>query len=341
MALFGKKKKRRTAVGQAPAEARVQPVRKRRRKRHKSNRILYYILVLLILAIVGVALSLTVFFKITEVSVTGTDKYPAEELERMTGISVGDNLLRADLKKAKENLMVYPYVEAVTAKRAYPPAVEIVITEAVPMAAFVEETGGCTLVSAAGRLLERGAPLPEGVLPILGVSLSGEEGDYPAVAPKKATEEETARAAAAAEAFLMTEYLLDAMEESGLTLELADFTDRFNIMGRYSEDITVEFGSESELARKMKLVREVIDNQLSHDFVGVLYAGTEGKVWADPENTAPEISIPDHYVFDEETGTYVDPAELAARNPAPPAQSEPEEDGEERGRIVIVEEVDE
>ena len=97
------------------------------------------------------------------------------------------------------------------------------------------------------------------------------------------------------------------------------------ILAKYSEDIVVEFGSESELARKMKLVREVIDNQLEAGFRGVLYAGTVGKVWADPENNVPEISIPDHYVFDEKTGTYVDPAELEPKQPV----QLPEEDGEE------------
>ena len=110
-------------------------------------------------------------------------------------------------------------------------------------------------------------------------------------------------------------------------VEKVDFSDRYNIQAKYSQDIVIEFGSESELSRKMKLVVEVIENQLEANFRGVLYAGTVGKVWADPENNIPDISIPDHFVYDEESGTYVDPAQLEPVRQ--PQSSQPEQDGEE------------
>ena len=342
MGLFGKKKtKKRRKGGQAVQQQSVQAQptqqmppkrRKRRRKRHKSNRILYYILVLFILTIVGVTLSLTVFFKITAISVKGVNKYPVDVIQQLTGISVGDNLFRADLKAAKTKIMELPYVEDVTLKRAYPPTIVVEVTQAKPVAALEEANGGYTLVSADGRILERDAQLPENLLPIRGAELQGNPGDYPSVAPKKATAEEQALAEEAAEIIRMTNYMLKALEESGLELQEVDFSDRYNILAHYSEDVVIEFGSESELPRKMKLVHEVIDNQLEADFRGVLYAGTVGKVWADPENSLPNISIPDHYVYDEESGTYVDPAELEPKQPVlPPDQQqgqtdEPEED---------------
>lgn len=337
MGLFRKKKaKKRGDRGQAvqqeqavvaqPAQAKR---RRRRRKRHKSNRILYYILVLLILAIVGVTLSLTVFFKITAITVKGVNKYPVEAIQQLTGISVGDNLFRADLKTARAKIMELPYVEEVALKRTYPPVIVVEVTQAKPVAALEEANGGYTLISADGRILERDAQLPAELLPISGAELQGNPGDYPAQAPQKASEEELALAEESAEIIRMTNYLLQALEESGLALQEVDFSDRYNILAQYSEDIVIEFGSESELARKMKLVREVIDNQLEAGFRGVLYAGTVGKVWADPENNVPEISIPDHYVFDEKTGTYVDPAELQPKQPAQPAQEDGEEDEEE------------
>ncbi len=334
MGLFRKKKaKKRGNRGQAvQQEQAVQAQAKRhrrRRKRHKSNRILYYILVLLILAIVGVTLSLTVFFKITAITVKGVNKYPVEAIQQLTGISVGDNLFRADLKTAKAKIMELPYVEEVTLKRTYPPVIVVEVIQAKPVAALEEANGGYTLISADGRILERDAQLPAELLPIIGAELQGNPGDYPAQAPKKATVEELALAEESAEIIRMTNYLLQALEESGLVLQEVDFSDRYNILAKYSKDIVVEFGSESELARKMKLVREVIENQLEADFRGVLYAGTVGKVWADPENNVPEISIPDHYVFDEKTGTYVDPAELQPKQPAQPAQEDGEEDEED------------
>ena len=332
MGLFGrKKKKRRRSSGQAARQqaqmvqnqAAATPSRKkRRRKRHKSNRILYYILVLFVLTVVGVALSLTVFFKITAISVKGVSKYPISAVQQLTGISIGDNLFRADLKTAKQKIEALPYVEEVTIKRSYPPEIVVEVVQAKPVAALEEDNGGYTLISADGRILERDAQLPADLLPILGAELKGDPGAYPAQVPKKATDEEKAAAEEAAEIIRMTNYTLQALEESGLVLQMVDFSDRYNIQAQYDENIVIEFGSESELTRKMKLTREVIDNQLEPDFRGVLYSGTVGKVWADPEKVLPDISIPDDYVFDEESGTYVDPAEL---KPASSAQSVPQE----------------
>ena len=96
MGLFGKKKRKTHRGGQAAAQQNSLPQaenravssrKKRRRKRHKSNRILYYILVLFILLVVGVALSLTVFFKITAISVKGVSKYPVSAVQQLTGIT--------------------------------------------------------------------------------------------------------------------------------------------------------------------------------------------------------------------------------------------------------------
>lgn len=324
----------RTAQSRTPAQpaqqaaARQPDRKKRRRRRHKSNRTLYYILVLLIAAIVGTVLSLTVFFKIQTITVKGVSKYPVEAIRQLTGISIGDNLFRADLKAAEEKIGALPYVEEVHLSRAYPPEIVVEVTQARPVAALLESGGGYTLISADGRILERGAQPPDGVLRITGATLGGSAGDYPAVAPKKATEEEKTLAEDAAEVLRMTNYTLAALEESGLALAEVDFSDRYNICASYDESITIEFGSESELSRKMKLVAEVIENQLEPDFRGVLYAGTVGKVWADPESSLPEISIPDDYVYDEATGTYVDPAELNSRQSAQES-SEPEENEEE------------
>jgi len=203
MGLFGKKKRKTHRGGQAAAQQNNLPQaenravssrKKRRRKRHKSNRILYYILVLFILLVVGVALSLTVFFKITAISVKGVSKYPVSVVQQLTGISAGDNLFRVDLGAAKEKIMELPYVEDVTLRRSYPPEIVVEVTQAQPVAALEEENGGYTLISADGRILERDAQLPDNLLQVVGAELKGDPGAYPAKPPKKASEEELAAA---------------------------------------------------------------------------------------------------------------------------------------------------
>jgi len=298
----GAPQNRRPATGRSPRPVRAD---KPRRRHRRGNYILYYILIMLLLAVTGVVLSLTVFFKIGAITIKGTDKYPADEMRQKTGISIGDNLFRANLKQARANLMQYPYVADVKLTRNYPPEIVVQITEEVAAAAL-QQGSGYTLVSADGRILEENAQLPEGVIPITGVTFEGQPGDYPAVAPKDADDAAREKADDAAEVVRMIQYLNDALRDSGLTIQSADFSDSFNIVVRYSDDITIEFGSESELTRKMKFARKVIDTQLEDGFKGVLYADTVGKVWADPDNQ-DSLGIPDNYVYDEATGTYVDP----------------------------------
>lgn len=79
-----------------PAKARERAgaaaVDQRRRRRRTGRQALHYLLILAVATAIMAALSLTVFFKIETVEVTGLTKYAAEEVIQASGVQVGQNL---------------------------------------------------------------------------------------------------------------------------------------------------------------------------------------------------------------------------------------------------------
>ena len=266
---------------------------KRRRRRRHGNYILYYILLVLLLVATGVVLSLTVFFKIETVTVVGTDKYPNNEMVQRTGVVIGENLFRIDTRTIEKNMREYPYVEGVEIRRNYPPEVVVTVTEATPMA-VVEMNEGYTVISTSGRILETGLGEPPASLPLVtGLRMPGRPGEMVG---------EDAQ-----EGLNTLRYITQALASVGFdSVQAIDLSDRLNIVLVYSDDITIELGVENDLDRKLKLVAEVLENQLEHSFKGTLYADTVGKVWADPEDQAQILPVDlDEYVFDEESQTFI------------------------------------
>ena len=76
-------------------------VRKKRRRR-KQNLSLYYTAIFFLVAVVGIILSLTVFFNVKEVIVTGNSIYTNNDIILASGIKTGDNLVRLSSSKVEK-----------------------------------------------------------------------------------------------------------------------------------------------------------------------------------------------------------------------------------------------
>ena len=98
--------------------------RMRRRRRFMP---IYIFTVLLLTACLGMALSMTLFFNVSSIKVTGTaPQYSAEEITMASGVGKGDNLLRMNVKELENNIesdMIY--IESATVSKKYPDAVTI------------------------------------------------------------------------------------------------------------------------------------------------------------------------------------------------------------------------
>lgn len=246
------------------ARAQAQAANGRRRtKRRRGKRTLHFALLILFLLAAGAVLSFTVFFKIEAVPVVGTDKYDPGDIAKASGIVIGENLLRIDKDEIQKKLLAqFPYIESVEVRRKLPPAVELSITQAVPVAA-ISQGEQVVLINREGKVLERGILLvPEEIPLIKGIDATGKQ---PGAI--------VADSDAALEKLGMLQRLMDAMDQSGFTqVTNVDLTDRLNIRIIYENRIILELGSEGDLPYKLEFVQFALQNKLGPEERGTLDA---------------------------------------------------------------------
>lgn len=235
----------------------------RRRKRSKKKYTLYYLLALVLMLCIGVALSLTVFFKIESIQVVGDTRYAKEELIGAAGVSVGENLFRVSKKSASERLIAgYPYIAQVRLQRVLPNALLLHVTEAKAIAA-VETGQAYTLLDARARVLETGLPTcPEGYFRTVGFSVEGlSPGDF-------LPEREADRLS------LLLE-LQDCIAANGLSkIGLIDLSDPADIWLLYDGRVAVELGGRSDIDYKIRAAKSVMDISVTDKTVGTLDVST-------------------------------------------------------------------
>lgn len=258
----------------------VKNVRRRRRKRktggaavsrpsvkRRGRRGLYWVSALALTALVGLVLSLTVFFKIGEVSVSGDSPYTQEQVVQASGIEIGKNLWLLDTGEmaaaVKESLA---YAERVSVKRRLPST--IVIEVAAPeITAAAEISGGMCLISGEGRILERNYDGPAVVYK--GIA-GGEDGGY-----------------IDGDAALLLERhnaILRALEKCGLggladSIYAAGIAESWFV---YDGRLKVELGSSGNLEKKLDGCLNFIENNLGGDEVGVFTAKETDKQYFRP-----------------------------------------------------------
>ncbi|WP_195277196.1 cell division protein FtsQ/DivIB [Anaerotruncus rubiinfantis] len=312
----------------APDRAKAAAANSQRRKRRRTGRqTLNYILILLAAAVVMVVLSLTVFFKIEKLEVTGTTKYAVQEIIDTSGVKIGDNLFCVSEKGVTRRLAEkYPYVEAVNLKRTFPPKLTIEITQAKVLGAVASDDG-YVVIGQNGKILETGAQtLPEGTTAITGMYLSdhtvgrilgeiSQKGEIVAPEEQFASSEETSSQKAASssedakvdpkkldkqrreraatvekDGYAMLKSLVDAVEETGFErITLVDFTDRLNMLLVYDNRVMIELGSQANLPYKLKFAQKVIEDELEPTFQGILDVSIDKEVWVDPCSIEQEL----------------------------------------------------
>ncbi len=153
-------------------EDKMELSKKRARQRNGQNT-LYYILLGILASSVGIALSLTVFFRIEQVQVTdnieiseaeiATDTqnrvmpqmYTTDEIIALSGIQFGDNLFTIDTGSIEKVLLTkYPYTENVKFKRMIPSILELHLEVSEPFA-YIDTVNSITVVNEEGRVLEQ------------------------------------------------------------------------------------------------------------------------------------------------------------------------------------------
>lgn len=244
--------------GQArPAVRRTRPASQQpRRRRRRGKRTLHYLLLLIFVLSAGVILSLTVFFQIEEVTVTGGERYRPEEIIALSGIEVGENMLRLRANEIEAELLAaFPYLATVNVQRRFPPRVELVITQYYPEIAVMDERGELALLTLDGKVLERGDLLVPHYLPFVrGIALGDTQPGEGLGGAENPDNQER---------LVMLRYLFEAADEVGfLPITNVDVRDRLNMRILHEARLILELGSEADLHYKLTFLHHVIENEV-------------------------------------------------------------------------------
>lgn len=243
-----------------PAEQRSHSAAARRRKKNERKYAFTCCVVLLLLLSVGAALSLTVFFPIEAISVSGSTRYAEGDLMEASGLKTGDNILCFRASAAGDRLVErFPYIERARVTRVFPDTVSIQVTESEVNTA-IETDGGYLLLSGRGRILEGPNPYPpDGCPRIIGFQLSGTPapGSY---LPK--TEQER---------FDLLREIEAGLRENGLSsISVIDLRDLIEMRLLYDGRLAIKLGSRIDLPYKLRAAAEVIRLSVDSKTVGTL-----------------------------------------------------------------------
>lgn len=137
-------------------------IRRRQNKKRKLKRGVRNFLItagiVIGVAVIGAVLSLTVFFNIASVSITGSGTYSEEQIEQLCDINIGDNMFLIDKDKCRERLTTeLPYIYDAVIKRKLPDTISIEITEAQPAYMIRNDDKTYTLLDDNLKVLENAA----------------------------------------------------------------------------------------------------------------------------------------------------------------------------------------
>lgn len=253
----------------------------RRKKKRRARRLLNLFAVLL--AVTGLVLCLTVFFKIDTVTVEGGVRYTADEIQQASGITVGGNLFRFfTANRAKRIEKALPYIDTVKIKRSLPSSVTITVTESNEAALIPLESGYCAVNSSLKIVnLYQDAT---GAAPIL----LGTETVSAEIAEKYACEDEFDQA--------LIEELLPLLEKYGYIEKtgLIDVSDRLSVRFVYDGRLVVDLGTSSELDYKLEMLATVLERE-SDSLVGRVDLSDSGEGLVSDEADAAHNAYPDYF----------------------------------------------
>lgn len=223
----------------------------RRSRRRKRGRSVYVLLVVVLTCSVIATLSMTMFFNIKTIRVTGiADNYRAEDIVAATGISIGDNMVRLNVQKAEEQaLEELIHVESVKIERQFPNTLEIQVQKCTPAYNVVYEFG-TLIVSEHGRILDNSMDPGAGLVRIIGY-------EPKETTPGKQIAAEEERQDRVFQAFR------DLIYEGGLGVPIVevDMTDFKDIMVNFDNRIIFDMGNWSEIDYKISFAEQVIAEQ--------------------------------------------------------------------------------
>lgn len=243
-----------------PAELSAQAEeRALKRKKHRKHTLAVFYL-FLFLAVLGTAaaLSLTVLFRVTEITVDGTSRYSGQQIVSASGIKTGDNLFlirtREDGQAIRRTL---PYVGSAKVTREFPATVRITVQPAGVLGAAACG-GGYVILGSDGTALETAAAPPAGCTLFEGLKI------------RKARPGSAAEFSDAGQESVFRS-VMEAVGASGLgKVTSADFSTPTRVRFVYDGRVTVDLGTPTDLDYKLKFAKTLLANNIKGTEKGTL-----------------------------------------------------------------------
>lgn len=222
----------------------------------KRKNILYGPLMFLLICL-ALVLGMSVFFKVSKITVEGNALYTEEEIVEASGIKTGDNLFFINRFSAASRIFArLPYVDDAKVTRALPSHVTITITESSAMGYVSAGTElwvvdqNCKLLSTAAAGETDGLIEIQGVTPIspeVGAILQAGEADAPKVTYLAA--------------------ILDQLLERGMAGRVTqiDMSDAANPAFTYDGRFTVRLGSNENVEYKFGMLESAVAQLTEQD----------------------------------------------------------------------------
>ena len=127
----------------------------RPRRRRKKRSPLYGPISFLVIC-VAMIFGMSVFFRVSNIEVTGINRYSAEEIVVASEIEEGDNLFFINRSTATSKIFArLPYVENVTISRKLPNRLVIEVKESRAVAYLADDSGGLWAIDRGSKLLSQ------------------------------------------------------------------------------------------------------------------------------------------------------------------------------------------
>lgn len=230
-----------------------------RQKRKRIIRV-YMQIIFTIVFLIMLILSLTIFFNIEKITVTGNGQFDETEIIEASGLEYGENMFLTKMSSHADLIMQsVVYLESCEVKRKLPTGIEINVTVCEPLACL-ETENDYLIMSTTGKIFDSSEKPVEGLFLI-----KGAEPVYdliPGMMFESADDEGKLNAMLA---------VCETMKaRSTQKVSYIDVTDRYNIKYLYDDRVEVRLGSVNELDYKLKFTEVILNEKIGSKTEGVL-----------------------------------------------------------------------
>lgn len=223
----------------------------------KVKRSIRFFLILFLTLMIGLIVSITVFFRVDSVQVLGSTRYSASEVIKSSGIGIGENLFLCRGNNINDNIRKkLPYISSVSVEHYFPNKVSLTVSET-DGCAYVPYGSDFALIDKDEKVLDILGSAPENLAQIVGVKVTYVNAGEPVIFADDSSQ------VIISKIFIgMDKYLNDITQ-----IDLSDTYEMFLI---FKNNIKILLGSSVGLEYKLKTAESILSEKISTITSGTL-----------------------------------------------------------------------